>query len=84
MIKNFFWHFFSDKSPLNGTVVIGFLAFSIMALFAIADVATGLFGKDLVINDVVYNAFTIIVGGAFLGAGASSVMGNKNLKDGKE
>ena len=81
MIKNFLWHLFSDKSPLNGTVVIGFLAFSVMGIFALADVGTGLFGKELVISNIVYESFTVIVGGAFLGSAVNGIFGNKNIKN---
>jgi hypothetical protein len=83
MIKNFFWHLFSDKSPLNPTVAIGVGAFIVMSVFAIADVGTGLFQKDLVINDIVYQSFAAIVGGAFITGGVNSALGNKNMKDDK-
>lgn len=81
MIKNFFWHLFSDKSPLNPTQVVGFLAFMVMAGFALADVGTGLFGKELVISNIVYESFTVIVGGAFLGGAVNSAIGNKNVTE---
>jgi hypothetical protein len=84
MIKNFFWHLFSDRSPLNATGVVGFMSFLVMAIFAFADIFTGIIGKDLVINDIIYQAFVAIVGGAFLGAGFNADLGNKNLKDEKE
>jgi hypothetical protein len=49
MIKNFIWHLFSDKSPLNGAIAIGVCAFVMMCVFAIADIGTGLQQKDLVV-----------------------------------
>jgi hypothetical protein len=36
-----------------------------MTIFATADIVTGLFGKELVINDIVFNSFVIITLGAF-------------------
>jgi hypothetical protein len=52
-----------------------------MSIFALADVGTGLFGKELVITDVVYHAFVGVVAGAFLGGTITTVAGNKNIKD---
>ena len=79
MIKNFFWHLLSDKSPLNPTVAIGVGAFFVMALYSLADVGTGLFQKDLVVSNIVYQSFAAIVGGAFLGSAVQNVKGNANL-----
>ena len=50
------WAIFKDNNEYNEKSIIGFGAFSVMVLFAFADVVTGLMGKDLVINDVVYNS----------------------------
>jgi len=36
-----------------------------MTIFALADLSTGYFGKDLVINDYIYNSFVIITLGCF-------------------
>ena len=48
-----------------------------MVIFAGADVVTGIMGKDLVINDVVYNSFLFTTLGSFGIAGAEKVFGNK-------
>ena len=42
----------------------------IMCIFALLDLFTGYLGKDLVINETIYNAFTWIVIGCFGIAGA--------------
>lgn len=81
MIKNFFWHLLSDKSPLNPTVAVGVGAFIMMCVFGLADVVTGILQKDLVISDTIFYALAGIVGGAFLGTGFNSAIGNKNIKD---
>ncbi len=44
---------------------MGFGAFAIMAIFAVADIVTGWLGKDLIINEFVYNSFIIITLGSF-------------------
>jgi len=68
------WAIFKDNNEYNEKSIIGFGAFTIMVLFAMADVVTGLMGKDLVINDVVYNSFLITILGSFGIAGAEKVL----------
>jgi hypothetical protein len=36
-----------------------------MVVFATADIVTGFFGKDLVIQEFIYNSFVIITLGSF-------------------
>ena len=64
---------FKDNNEYNEKSIIGFGAFTVMVLFAVADVVTGLMGKDLVINDVVYNSFLFTTLGSFGIAGAEKV-----------
>ena len=68
------WAIFKDNNEYNEKWIIGFGAFTIMVLFAMADVVTGLMGKDLVINDVVYNSFLFTTLGSFGIAGAEKVL----------
>jgi len=68
------WAIFKDNNEYNEKSIIGFGAFTIMVLFAVADVVTGLMGKDLVINDVVYNSFLFTTLGSFGIAGAEKVL----------
>ena len=67
-IKNRFMAFrdiFKDNNQYNEKNVIGFLSFAVMVLFALADLITGFFGKDLVIQEFIYNSFVIITLGSF-------------------
>jgi len=41
--------------------IIGFIALVVMCIVVAVDLITGYEGKELVINDYVFNAFTIIV-----------------------
>ena len=41
---------FKDNNDINEKSVVGFASFVIMVLFAVLDLVTGYFGKDLVIN----------------------------------
>lgn len=56
---------FKDENDINEKSVVGFSAFAIMTVFAFVDLATGYFGKDLVINELIYNSFVIITLGCF-------------------
>ena len=81
MIKNFIWHLFSDKSPLNAAIAIGVGAFLMMTMFALADIGTGLVQKDLVVSDTIYHSFVAIVFAAFFKSTYENVKGNKNLNN---
>ena len=56
---------FKDENDINEKSVVGFSSFAIMTLFAFVDLATGYFGKDLVINELIYNSFVIVTLGSF-------------------
>ena len=56
---------FKDSNDYNEKTIIGFLSFAVMVLVMIADVTSGFFGKDLVINEFTYNSFVIVTLGAF-------------------
>jgi len=55
---------FKDQNDVNEKNVIGFLSFAVMVIFATADIVTGFFGKDLVIQEFIYNSFVIITLGS--------------------
>ena len=56
---------FKNNNYWNEKAIVGFIAFLVMCLFALLDLVTGYTGKDLVINETIYNAFTWIVIGCF-------------------
>ena len=69
---------FRDKNDINEKSVIGFLAFAIMVIFAVVDLATGYCGKDLIINEFIYNSFVLITLGSLGIAGAEKIFGSKS------
>lgn len=69
---------FRDSNDINEKSVVGFGSFAIMSMFAAADILTGAFGADLVINEFVYNSFVIITLGSFGIAEAGKVFGKDN------
>jgi hypothetical protein len=56
---------FKDNNDINEKSVVGFASFVIMVIFALADLITGYVGKDLVINEFIYDSFVWIVLGSF-------------------
>ena len=50
-----FKNLFKDDNDINEKSVVGFIAFAVMVLFALADLFLGFFGgKDLIINEHIY------------------------------
>ena len=68
---------FKDKNDINEKSVVGFLAFAVMVIFASADLLTGYLGKDLVINEFIYDSFVWIVLGSFGIAEVGKAIGQK-------
>jgi len=60
-----FKEIFKDDNTWNEKTIIGFMSFAVMVLFALADIVTGALGKDLVVQEFIYNSFTIITLGSF-------------------
>lgn len=77
MMKRFYT-IFKDGNDWNEKTIIGFMAFSVMVLFALADLITGYVGQDLVISDTIYNSFLYITLGCFGIDGIQKFAGNKN------
>jgi hypothetical protein len=59
-MKQFFKSLFDDSNSVNEKAVIGFAAFMMMVIFAVADIVTGSMGKDLVVNEFIYDSFKLL------------------------
>ena len=82
-MKKFLSNLFNDNNSINEKSVVGFLAFVMMVIFALADIITGYLGKDLVINDFIFNAFLWLVLGSF-GIGSVDKWINKTKSESEE
>jgi predicted membrane channel-forming protein YqfA (hemolysin III family) len=69
---------FKDNNDINEKSIIGFIAFIIMILFAIADIVTGYLGKDLVVNEFIFNAFLVLTLGCFSISSVDKFINKKN------
>jgi hypothetical protein len=59
-MKQFFKSLFDDSNSINEKAVIGFAAFMMMIIFAVADIITGTLGKDLIVNEFIYDSFKVL------------------------
>ena len=69
---------FKDDNKFNEKNIVGFASFAIMAVFATADIVTGILGQDLVISDTIFNSFVIITLGSFGIDGAVNTLSKKD------
>lgn len=72
-----FKNIFKDDNDINEKSVVGFASFAVMVIFAGADIITGFFGKDLVIQEFIYDSFLFITLGCFGIAEAGKIFGGK-------
>ena len=72
-----FKNIFKDDNDINEKSVIGFLSFLIMIIFAVTDLITGYLGKELLLNEYIYDSFTLISLGCFGIAGLEKIFGKK-------
>lgn len=75
-----FKEIFKDSNDINEKNVVGFASFAIMVIFALADIVTGFVGKDLVVQEFIYNSFVIITLGSFGIDGLQKFAGKKEEK----
>ena len=59
------WNIFKDNNDWNEKAIVGFIAFIVMCIIMVADLVTGWFGQDLVINEFIYDSFLFITLGSF-------------------
>lgn len=79
-MKNFFKALFNDSNSINEKSFIGFCAFVMMVIFAVADIVTGTLGKELVIQEFIFNSFMWLTLGSF-GIGSVDKWINKGKED---
>ena len=77
-MKQFLKSLFSDDNNINEKSFIGFLAFLMMIGFALADIVTGALGKELMVQEFIFNSFLWLTLGCF---GIASIDKYINKKD---
>jgi ABC-type uncharacterized transport system permease subunit len=56
---------FKDNNDINEKSVVGFLSFTMMVIALFVDLVTGWMGKELLINEYIFNGFLVITLGSF-------------------
>lgn len=64
-MKQFIKDLFNDENSINEKAVIGFVSFIMMIISLIVDLITGFVGKELVINEFIFDGFMVITLGSF-------------------
>ena len=75
---------FKDDNKFNEKNIVGFASFAVMAIFAGADVVTGILGMELIISDTIFNSFVIITLGSFGIDGAVKTLSKKDKSNDEE
>jgi hypothetical protein len=75
---------FKDNNDYNEKSIVGFGSFAVMAIFAGADIVTGILGNTLQISDTIFNSFVIITLGSFGIAEAGKIFGKKGKSEEEE
>ena len=77
-MKKFFSDLFNDSNSINEKAVIGFAAFLMMCIFAIADIITGSMNKPLLVNEFIFDSFKILTIACFGIASVDKFINKKN------
>ena len=56
---------FKDTNDYNEKTISGFMSCAVLVIVMIADVVTGWMGKDLLVNEFIYNSFVFVTLGSF-------------------
>ena len=80
-MKKFFHDLFDDNNTINEKSVVGFVAFLMLVIAFAVDVITGYFGKEFVINKLVFDGFMVLVLGSFGIASVDKWINKKNPTD---
>ena len=62
---SFFKNLFNDNNDINEKSVVGFISFGMMVIALAVDLISGWMGKELLVNEFIFDGFMIITLGAF-------------------
>jgi len=83
-MRNFFKQLFDDNNSINEKSVVGFIAFLMLCIAFLVDIVTGYFGKEFIMNKVIFDGFTVLVLGSFGIASVDKWINKKNPADKNE
>lgn len=73
-----FFEIFKDENDYNEKSIIGFISFTIMTLFALTDLVTGVLNLEIKIHQYIYDSFVFITLGSFGIAEIGKIFNKKN------
>ena len=71
-MKKFLKEMFNDNNSLNEKSIIGAVAFLMLIIALFVDLVTGWLGRELLINEFIFDGFLVITLGAFARVGDNS------------
>lgn len=75
-----FSEIFKDDNDWNEKNILGFISFTVMCLYAVLDLLTGLFGWGLALHEYIYESFIWITLGSFGIGGLEKFSGSERDK----
>ena len=64
-MKKFLHDLFNDNNTINEKSLIGAVAFLMLVASLVIDLITGWLGRELIINEFIFNGFLVITLGSF-------------------
>lgn len=64
-MKQFIKDLFNDNNSINEKAVVGFIAFLMMVISLGVDLVTGWLGRELLINEFIFDGFMVITISSF-------------------
>ena len=64
-MRKFFRELISDDNNINEQAFVGVISFFAMVTVLLVDVVTGIFSKELIIKEFIFDGFMILTLGAF-------------------
>lgn len=83
-MRKFFKELVSDNNYINEQTFVGVVAFFAMVFILIVDVITGIWGKELIIKEFIFDGFMIITLGAFGITTAGKILTQKKKEEVKK
>jgi hypothetical protein len=83
-MKKFFSDLFDDSNSINEKAVIGFAAFVMMIIFAIADIVTGAMNQPLLVNEFIFDSFKVLTIACFGIASVDKFINKRNQNEDNE
>jgi hypothetical protein len=65
IMRKFFRELISDDNHINEQAFVGVISFFAMVFVLLVDVATGIWSKELIIKEFIFDGFMILTLGAF-------------------